>query len=414
MISAVAALGEALGYAVEREYPVVSDQSNPPAVDVAWFAEKGQPYPLVIFEVESRASSGIANNALKVLGQDSSIFEKPLFFFHIVLSRSNSSRIAALERVFGTYNYRCFSFADSNSMDVMSAALTQHRRLRDQLHLGPLLECLALDSWKEISPTALVHLIDSLGFKADFVPVLAQRSLYDELTREAFIDWLANGGWSQTEHTDSGYQTYIGYHWSHLVHPALVADAMPGRSEEMCRPFDNWQSKPTTRIGPNFGLSRDYDEFLIGISPVFLALIADLMPTRVDVVLATMAEIRESLAPWAGFPNAIWALHLASGFDRPNHFHLARSHINDAGGVGENALYTPPGFFDLNGDETWPSEIQQNPIEVPDLRNFRICVRRVIEGASGIPSSQVAMRFLADDRYGSEPMNDLIAAIGRR
>lgn len=63
VIPAVVALGEAPGYAVAQEHAVEKGR-NPPAVDVAWFADPGDRLPLMIFGVESRATSGIANNAL--------------------------------------------------------------------------------------------------------------------------------------------------------------------------------------------------------------------------------------------------------------------------------------------------------------------------------------------------------------
>src|SRR5437588_10321953 len=93
MIGGIAALGEALGYIARREHPVEEGRSNPPAVDIAWFSDPDDAYPLFIFEVESRATNSIANNVVKVFGQGSDAFEKPLFFFHVILeSPIESSR----------------------------------------------------------------------------------------------------------------------------------------------------------------------------------------------------------------------------------------------------------------------------------------------------------------------------------
>jgi len=61
-------LGRALDYFVESEKSVVFHQNNPPAVDIAWLAEEGQKFPLMIFEVESKATNSIANNVVKVFG----------------------------------------------------------------------------------------------------------------------------------------------------------------------------------------------------------------------------------------------------------------------------------------------------------------------------------------------------------
>jgi hypothetical protein len=56
IIAALLNLGSALGYVVQPEYELPHSTA---AVDVAWLRESDQP-PLVIFEVESRPTAGIA------------------------------------------------------------------------------------------------------------------------------------------------------------------------------------------------------------------------------------------------------------------------------------------------------------------------------------------------------------------
>jgi hypothetical protein len=58
IVGALLNLGSALGYLVQPEYELPNSTA---AVDVARLRETGQP-PLVIFEVESRPSAGIAAN----------------------------------------------------------------------------------------------------------------------------------------------------------------------------------------------------------------------------------------------------------------------------------------------------------------------------------------------------------------
>lgn len=171
LIGALGALGEALGYHVAREHPVELDRNNSPAVDIAWFAESGQAYPLMIFEVESRATSSIANNATKVFGQPSTRFEKPLFFFHIVVRSADTARLNVLERLFGTYNYRSFNLSERPLVEVLEAALAQHRRIRRTVSLLPLRSCLDLDGWRGVTPQDLIRILGTLTFEADFEPV---------------------------------------------------------------------------------------------------------------------------------------------------------------------------------------------------------------------------------------------------
>src|SRR5215469_1005513 len=85
IIEGLSDLGRALDYFVKPEMPVRREQTNPPAVDVAWLSEEGQSFPLMIFEIESSATNTIANNPVKVFGQPNQEFEKPLFFFHIIV-----------------------------------------------------------------------------------------------------------------------------------------------------------------------------------------------------------------------------------------------------------------------------------------------------------------------------------------
>ena len=93
IIEGLTALGRALGYSVETELPIEKDKKNPQAVDVAWLSEKGQEFPLMIFEVESKITNAAANNPLKVFGKSNQSFEKPLFFFHVMVSAGKTRRV---------------------------------------------------------------------------------------------------------------------------------------------------------------------------------------------------------------------------------------------------------------------------------------------------------------------------------
>src|SRR5687767_9648405 len=54
LIDALEALGEALGYAAEREYPLhTSSNGVATAVDLAWLKTESSSAPLFLFEVES-------------------------------------------------------------------------------------------------------------------------------------------------------------------------------------------------------------------------------------------------------------------------------------------------------------------------------------------------------------------------
>src|SRR5579872_6357089 len=109
LIDGIVALGRGLGYYVRPESPVRKTGQNPPAVDVAWMSDEVQEFPLMIFEVETSAGNTIANNPLKVFGQPTDQFEKPLFFFHAIIeSGTETSRIDTLRFAYGSNNYRLY------------------------------------------------------------------------------------------------------------------------------------------------------------------------------------------------------------------------------------------------------------------------------------------------------------------
>lgn len=416
LISALSTLGEALGYHVAREHPVEVGRRNPPAVDIAWFAEPGQAYPLVIFEVESRATSSISNNATKIFGQPSSRFEKPLFFFHIVLRSADTSRLDALERLFGTYNYRSFNLSETSVVAVLEAALAQHRRIRRTVALLPLRGCLDLDGWQGVTPQDLIRILRMLNFEADYAPSMCISALRSELDRGALVDWLIEHGGldGSNQNPAFSYQTYLGWNSAHPLHLGIVAAERPALAAEMADRFrlwqaSNWEGFP--RLGPHFGLSRDYDELLVGAAPALCAAVGALVPRLAPELLGLMASLRAPLADWGAAPNAIWALHLASATRDDAAFEAARNHLNDMGGVRESMVLLPAGFYDVSGDETWPHELTENRMLVPIRSVFRDKVRASLPAGTKASAVQAALRFLVDDRYGIEPPLELIAAL---
>src|SRR5690349_5896015 len=100
LIEGLRALGEALEYHVETDQPLLARHRQ--ELDVAWFSEPGQQYPLMIFEVESAATNAASANPTKVFGKPNEVFEKPLFFFHIFLRvATETARIDDLRGLFG-------------------------------------------------------------------------------------------------------------------------------------------------------------------------------------------------------------------------------------------------------------------------------------------------------------------------
>ena len=136
-------LGDCLDYFIDTEYPMNSNSFGSQAIDIAWFNDKSSKFPLFIFEVESTSNNSIANNPTKVFGKESKTFEKPLFFFHIIIdSADNSEKYNDLMGMFGKHNYAIFRINKGDLGNLIFTILSQHRRIRDNINLYSVLRLL--------------------------------------------------------------------------------------------------------------------------------------------------------------------------------------------------------------------------------------------------------------------------------
>lgn len=134
-------LGKILHYHTDSEYPMSEISFGGQAIDIAWFNEKGNRFPLFIFEIESTSNNSIANNPTKIFGKESKVFEKPLFFFHIIIEGTeNSEKYNDLLGLFGKYNYEIFRVNKGETENLILKIISQHRRIRDHIDL-PYLIC---------------------------------------------------------------------------------------------------------------------------------------------------------------------------------------------------------------------------------------------------------------------------------
>jgi hypothetical protein len=253
VIDGLAALGSALGYWVETELPIEKGKKNPQAVDVAWLSEKGQHYPLMIFEIESSISNTIANNPLKVFGKPNQAFEKPLFFFHVMIrAGGGTSRIDDLRNQYGSYNYRVYTLADGGTTPLGSDILSQHRRLTHELNLIALVRTLKA-AWPEADLDSLLVQIEALGFERStgtFAPRYAELALQDTTLKKHFIRYIRgreNSHPSLIEH--DSYSTYLGNLWSSLIHLGVLSLSASGSEKPtFLRRLKIWQEESWNRL----------------------------------------------------------------------------------------------------------------------------------------------------------------------
>ena len=136
-------------------------------------------------------------------------------------------------------------------------------------------------------------------------------------------------------------------------------------------------------IGPHFRLSRDYDAFIICLSPPFLAFLSTLVKGYQDAILYISEQLKiilgelANLAPRISFFSALWLLYIAAACQSEKHFNLSKDIINDNGGISERFLYSPPNSIPLDSHEDieefkdWSEGLQKNPILIPELNTFR-------------------------------------------
>ncbi len=129
-------LGDGLRYYTDTEYPINGKAFGGQAIDIAWFNEEESKFPLFIFEIESTSANSIANNPTKIFGKDSKLFEKPLFFFHIIIDGAdNSEKYSDLMGLFGKYNYDIFRVNNGEVESLLLKIISQHRRIHNEVDL---------------------------------------------------------------------------------------------------------------------------------------------------------------------------------------------------------------------------------------------------------------------------------------
>lgn len=358
-------LGEVLGYHSEKEYPV--DKDNDSAVDIAWLYEQGQKYPLFIFEIESATTNAIIANPSKIFGESNQKFEKPLFLFHLLLKGGQESgKISQLENLFGSHNYRIYRFSLDEELNLILDILTQHRRLTNSLNIFELISEL-LENWKLLDIDKILLHIEFLEFEKDKGTILPSYALLTKkysVIKQHFIRLLKlkitkPKGLFEPE----AYYTYLGNEWEIPIHLGMLSAFADDKLEsKYFEDFKNWQEKSyyLKQIGASYGLSRDYDLFILGMAGAVLGLTAILF-YKVDkareYVAGELFEIiknSDKFDPNVNIFNALWLLHIAPNSDKgKEYFDYAKEYINSIGGIPENIYNTPQTNYIsfLEGDE---------------------------------------------------------------
>ncbi|WP_159887550.1 hypothetical protein [Paenibacillus puerhi] len=380
LLSNIQNLGIILDYHVRSEFPVKKGENNQ-AIDVAWFVDKEDTnYPIMIFEIESYSTNASAANPLKIFSKSNHYFEKPLFFFHVfVKSGDDPAILKDLEYQYGRNNYRIYEICKGDLNKLVLDVISQHRRINKNINIEGLMKLFTFDEyWEDINiTTVLVHIENVYKHSwNDILPIyadLAQQlpSLHDEFIR--FLDKKITYG----SNCNDNYEDYIAYHFSYGIYLAILSCIKSDKAYLLM--LKEWQESSSYMeiIGPHFGLSRDYDEFIEDCSGVYLGMLAVLFkqqPNGVKYILKQSIKILERMKGHPDniiFYNGIWALHIAATCDicEPEYNYI-RDLINQRGKLNKHWIEEPLSALDKATDNN--KEFLSHEYEyISDLETFK-------------------------------------------
>ncbi|WP_148236437.1 hypothetical protein [Intrasporangium calvum] len=368
------------------------------AVDLSWTAAASNDAPLFVFEVESTPSTGLANNALKVYGSPLEELVKPLFFFHLVLSGGqDNERIRNAQRLFGQHNYRIYRLTDGTpAPDLALDILRQHRRVSRNLDLWSTATALMEPGWGGLATVfAVLELAEQLRFESAYLCDYARLSMEDP----AYVGLFARRVRTLSERPEAngpegreasnprprdGYGGGPGDYISGLLETGIRIYAGDLADEDGPAAFETWMTScgfGQRMIEPSFGLSRDYDGYVIGTAPIHYALTAALLkrhPRSHEWVIRDLANLLEGefdrgLRPRFRLPAVLWLAHILAASPTEHDVATQRDptffdglyarlgeHVREGGGLPAKLLLDPPRPF--NPSEDVPEWIDEEEV----------------------------------------------------
>lgn len=415
VIDALELLGRSLNYGASREHRVGAGA----AVDVAWTAASHSDVPLFVFEVESSPSSGMANNALKVLGPSNDALLKPLFFFHVVLGGGpDNERVANLRSQWGQHNYRVYRLSETAEPErLLNDVLLQHRRVSRGVVARSLAGALRHDVWAGTDPVAVLVRVEELAFISNYLRDYALLSLTDEkwlpghARRALARNSMTEAAWAVSVDQYGG----MGDYCPGLLERSLAVRCGHIADDDGPTALEAWQTSYKTglrAIGAHFGLSQEYDLFVLRVAPLHYAAAAAALLGRPST-LAWLARdmqrlLQDLLRQGVGWewraPTALWLAHIAAaGAARATDAAAEAAHLHayesarqamSPRGTATADLLNPPG--PASGDYGEPPPVSDGPpLPAPDE------LRRLVTSTSGESDwpvgAEPALRLLTHD-----------------
>lgn len=187
-----------------------------------------------------------------------------------------------------------------------------------------------------------------------------------------------------------------------------MATLEPSRRKTVLGRLREWQEGWYLRqIGPHFGLSWDYDQFILSVAPPFVALLAGLL-RNVEGAAAYLLRVCDALVPKDATPrrrdivvyNALWTAHIAVAADDAVLFARAMEIVSIAGVPLEEVL-VPPGHLNLDEPERLGTEPKRDAA-YPEMASFSEAARSRIALQIQDDPLQIAVGVLMSEM----PAND--------
>ena len=356
----------------------------------------------MIFEVESFAGNTIANNPLKVFAQPSSRFEKPLFYFQIIVEgEANSSRVELLENQYGTYNYRLYRLGRGDGNNLLCEVVRQHRRIRSKFSYSKVYDVLIDECWQRYSePLLVLEEAYKVGLSvntrlSDYIWLaLTEEEIRQELPR--LIECDANNNWNDI----CAIQTYM----AKCFGPGILCAWLIGYHEGAT---DAWDSRFA-----DLGIAL-YDDFALPFGGAYVACLAALCKGRGHAVQDWTRKLRsilDTLHPGeSGLHMAAWLCHLAVSLDRPDDSEAAQTFIETAGGISETSLLTPPAHCPIEANIR-EEYFRGNPVGRLSFSEFSNAAKR-LHGGKEHDRSKIAFSAINHEGYIFDWADDILAAL---
>lgn len=342
LIEGIVHLGNVLGYYVKEEFPVDEPvYGEPPAVDVAWFSQKGNRFPLFIFEVESKATNGMAYNPLKVYAQENRAFEKPLFFFHVIAQGGvYSSRPKNLEALHGKNNYRIYFVGSDSANDLIKDILNQHSRVRNDVNYLRLHQLLISELWrnKVDYSNLLMHSVDLELSKNEIISSYIKMCISDSNLHEDFIKIITND--SNSKFSNVKLSSYNGAHW----YLPILCSMLCGLSEDK-QQLSHLSSMVLEWQLDEFRFYDDLERFYPN-TPELIFLCIVLSNNKGTFQFQLLKRLEQNIDKidicHEGVSTAVYLLHISAAFMLRKQFTKASIYLKKFKILSESDSYIPP------------------------------------------------------------------------